>query len=175
MIHRSIQLGLKLLVLLGAFVFLGTFAVSAEAGVKNPVKNLGSVGEKQNYLPILNRWSGDYPIAQLDRLREWHAQSHAGYIGDEAAFASFWQVFKQGTAVPRVDFSKNIVVFVIGNGLYWQMFVAKVTIQDGFAEMVADGNTSGQPRDDSLAAALAVVPRAGVKFVRWGKEQVAVE
>lgn len=175
MIHRCTHLGLKLLVLLGAFVFLGTFAVSSEAGVKNPAKNLGSVGEKQNYLPILNRWSGDYPIAQLDRLREWHAQSHAGYIGDEAAFASFWQVFKQGTAVPRVDFSKNLVVFVIGNGRYKQMFVAKVTLKGNVAEMVADGNSSGQPRDDSLAAALAVIPRAGIKLFCVGKEQITVE
>ena len=165
---------MKKIVFLALF-FFSAFAFSSEAGVKNPAKNLSSVGEKQNYLPILNRWSGEYPIAQLDRLKEWHAQTHGGYIGDEAAFASFWKALKKGTAVPRVDFSKNLVVFVIGDGSYKQMFIAKVTLKDNIAEMVADGNTSGLSREDSLAMALAVIPRAGVKFVRVGKEHIALE
>ena len=175
MFNRFNRLGLRLLILSGAFVLIVTLASSPEAGVKGSVKDLGSVGEKQNYLPILSRWSTDYPIARLDRLEEWHTRAHAGYMGDEAAFASFWQVVKQGTAVPWVDFTKNLVVFVIGNGRYKQMFIAKVTLKDDVAEMVADGNTSGQPRDDGLAAALAVIPRAGIKFFRFGKEQIAVE
>ena len=175
MFNRRDPLVLKLLLFFGAFVFLGTFAFSSQAGVKNPAKNLGAVGEKQNYLPIIGRWSGDYPIAQIDRLREWHAQAHAGYIGDEAGFGAFWQVFKQGTAVPRVDFSKNLVVFVIGNEKYKQIVIDKVTLKDNVAEMVADGYMSGQSHEDSLAAALAVIPRAGVKFVRLEREQAAVE
>ena len=175
MFKRCTKLSLKFPILFWALIFLGTLTFSSEAGVKSPVKNVSSVGEKQNYLPILNRWSGDYPIAQLDRLKEWHAQAHGGYIGDEAAFASFWEAFKKGTVVPRVDFSKNLVVFVMGDGSYKQMFIAKVTLKDNVAEMVADGNTSGPSREGSLAAALAVIPRAGVKFVRVGKEQIAVE
>ena len=55
------------------------------------------------------------------------------------------------------------------------MFIAKVTLKDNAAEMVADGNTSGPSREDSLAVALAEIPRAGVKFVRVGKEHIALE
>jgi zinc transporter ZupT len=175
MFKRCTNFSLKFSILFWAFIFLGALAFSSEAGVKNPAKNLSSVGEKQNYLPILNRWSGDYPIVQLDRLKDWHAQAHVGFIGDEAAFASFWEAFKKDTAVPRVDFSKNLVVFVMGDGSYKQMFIAKVTLKDNIAEMVADGNTSGLSCEDSLAMALAVIPRAGVKFVRVGKEQIALE
>lgn len=173
MFNRCINLSLKFFIPFWAFVFIGIFAFSSEAGVKTPAKNISSVGEKQNYLPILNRWSGDYPTAQLDRLKELHA--HGGYIGDEAAFASFWEAFKKGTAIPRVDFSKNLVVFIVGDGSYKQMFIAKVTLKDNVAELVADGNTSGPPRENSSAMALALIPRAGVKFVRVGKEQIAVE
>jgi hypothetical protein len=173
MSNRCINLSLKFFILFWAFAFLGIFAFSSEAGVKTPTTSLNSVGEKQNYLPILNRWCGDYPTAQRDRLKELHA--HGGSIGDEAAFASFWEAFKKGTAVPRVDFSRNLVVFIMGDGSYKQMFIAKVTLKDHVAEVVADGNTSGPTREDSLAVALAVIPRAGVEFVRVGKEQIAVE
>ena len=165
---------MKKIVFLALF-FFSAFAFSSEAGVKNPAKYLSSVGERQNYLPILNRWSGDYPIAQLDRLKQGHAQAHGGYIGDEAAFASFWEAFKKGTAVPKVDFGKNLVVFFIGGKSDKQMFIAKENLKDNIAEMVADGNTSGPPPEGSLAMALAVIPKAGVKFVRVGKEQIAVE
>lgn len=175
MFNRRTNFGPRFLILFWAFIFLGTLVFSLEAGVKNPAKNLSSARENQKYLPILNRWSGDYPITQLDRLKDWHAQAHGGFIGDEVAFASFWEAFKKGTAVPRVDFSKNLVVFVISDGSCKQMFIAKVTLKDNIAEMVADGNTSGLSCEDSLAMALAVIPRAGVKFVRVGKEQIALE
>jgi len=56
-----------------------------------------------------------------------------------------------------------------------QLVIAKVTLKDNVAETVGDGNTSGPPREDSLAIALLVIPRAGVKFVRVGKERIAVE
>jgi hypothetical protein len=158
-----------------AFIFLGAFAFSSEAGVRNPARSLNSAGEAQNYLPILNRWSGDYPIAQLDRLKERHAQSHGGYIGDEAAFASFWEAFKGGTAVPKVDFSQNIVVFVREEGSYKQMFIAKVTLKENIAEVVAEKNTSGPPPEGSVAMALAVIPRDKVKFIRVGNDQIALE
>jgi hypothetical protein len=174
MFNRRTNLSLKFFIFFWVFIFLGTFAFSSEVGVKKPAKKLNSTAENQN-LPILNRWSGDYPIAQLDRLKERYAQAHGGYIGDEAAFASFWEAFKKGTAVPRVDFSKDLVVFVRGDGSYKQMFIAKVTLKDNVAEIVADGNTSSPPREDSLAMALVVIPRAGVKFIRLGKEQIAVE
>jgi len=151
------------------------FAFSSEAGVKNPIKSLSAAKEKQEYLPILNRWGGDYPIAELDRLKEGHAQSHWGYIGDEAVFASFWEAFKKGKKVPEVDFGKNIVVFVSGDRSFKQMFIAKVTLKNHVAEMVADGSTSGSPRAESLAIALAVIPRTGINFVRLGTEQIAVE
>jgi hypothetical protein len=158
-----------------ALIFLGAFAFPSGAGVKNPAKSLSSVGEPQNYVPIVDRWSGDYPNAQLDRLKEWHALSHAGYIGDEAAFASFWALFKRGTAMPKVDFSKNLVIFIRGEGSCKQMFIAKVTLKDAVADVVADENRSGPPPEGHSAMALAAIPRDKVKFIRVGKEQIAVE
>lgn len=163
-------------IMVGVFILLGTFGFYAEAGVKNPIHSSKSFKEKEEYLPILNRWSGDYPIEPLDRFKNWHAQSsHWGYIGDEAEFASFWEAFREGKKAPEVDFGKNIVVFVSGDRTFKTIFIAKVTLKDHVAEMVADGNSSSSPSSDRLAMALAVIPRSGVHFVRWGREQIAVE
>lgn len=161
--------------LLCAFLFLSAISFSSEAGVKKEKLNSTSSAENRDALPILNRWNGDYPIAQLDRLKDGHAQLHGGYIGDEEAFASFWKNFKPGTAVPRVNFNENLVVFVRGDASYSQMLIAKVTLKQNIAEVVASGNRSRSTPEDSFAMALAVIPRAGVKFVRVGNELIAVE
>lgn len=161
--------------LLFAFLFISALAFSSEAGVKNQKTDSNSPAEKQASLPILNRWNGDYPTAQLDHFKEWPMQLHAGYFGDEAAFASFWKNFKPSTAVPRVDFTKNLVVFVRGDGSYQHMFIAKVTLRKDIAEIVAPADRSASTPEDSFAMALAVIPRAGVKFLRVGNEQTAVE
>lgn len=162
-------------VLLLAFLFLSAVAFSSEAGVKKEKLNSNSSAENRDALPILNRWNGDYPISQLDRFKEGHAQLHGGYMGDEVAFASFWKDFKPGTAFPRVNFNENLVVFVRGDASYSQMLIVKVTLKQNIAEIVAAGNRSRSTPEDSIAMALAVIPRAGVKFVRVGNEQIAVE
>ena len=161
--------------LIAAFALLVAFLSCPEAGVKNPVNSLSSFKEKEEHLPILNRWSGEYPIAKLDRLKAWHARSQWGYIGDEAGFSSFWNAFREGRRAPEVDFSKNIVVFVGGDGSYKQMVIVKVTLKDHVAEVVVDGSKPGPPGADTCAMAVAVIPRSGVGFVRMGKEQIAVE
>jgi len=161
--------------LLFAFLFLSAISFSSEAGVKKEKLDSNSAAENRDALPILNRWNGDYPIAQLDRFQEGHAQLHGGYIGNEVAFASFWKDFKPGTAVPRVNFDENLVVFVRGDGSYSQMLIAKVILKQNIAEVVASGNRSRSTPEDSFAMALAVIPRAGVKFIRVGNEQIAVE
>lgn len=157
------------------FLFLSALAFTSEAGVKGQKIDSSSSADKQDSLPILNRWNGDYPTAQLDHFKQWHGQLHGGYIGDDVAFAAFWKNFKPGTAVPQVDFAKNLVVFVRGDGSYKQMFIAKITLKQDIAEIVATANKSASTPDDSFAMALAVIPRAGVKFVRVGNEQTAVE
>jgi hypothetical protein len=161
--------------LLLAFLFLSATSFSSEAGVYKEKVDSNPSAENKDALPIVNRWSGDYPIARLDQFKDVHARLHGGYIGDEAGFASFWKEFKPGTAEPRVNFKENLVVFVRGDASYRQMFIAKVTLKQNVAEVVASGNKSRSTPEDSFVMALAVIPRAGVKFVRVGSEQIAVE
>lgn len=126
-------------------------------------------------LPILQRWTGDYPLAQLDRLPVGQRQSRIGYLGDAAAFTQVWQIFKPDTAVPELDFSKNIVVFARNMDLYHRILIAKVSLTLGAAEIIDVGTASALPVEDRVALGMVLIPREGIKFIQRGKERIPVQ
>lgn len=130
--------------------------------------------EKPRDLPILQRWGGDYPVAQIDRLPEGQRQSRVGYLGDAVTFDRVWRGFKPDTAVPAVDFNTHIVIFARNLEFYNRTMVAKVVLTHGVAEVVAAETLSARPVEDKAAIALALIPRAGIAFIRYGKERVPV-
>jgi hypothetical protein len=135
---------------------------------------LTSRGGPPRDLPILQRWSGDYPLAQLDRLPEEQRHSRIGYFGDAAAFTRFWQGFKPETAVPALDFSRNLVVFARNVDRYHRTLIAKVTLTLGVAEIVDVRTASASAVEDKVGMALALIPRDGLEFIQRGKERVPV-
>jgi hypothetical protein len=132
-------------------------------------------GEKPQDLPILQRWSGDYPVAQIDRLPEGQRRSRVGYLGDAETFGRVWRGFKPDTAVPAVDFGKQIVVFVRNLEFYNRTLIAKVVLWHGVAEVVAAETLSARPVEDTAAMALASIPRADIEFIQAGKERIPVQ
>jgi len=164
-------------ILLMIVVFASLILFSADAFAKggSKVKLKEFQGEKATNRPILQRWAGDYPVAQLDRLPVGQSQAGVGYIWDAQTFASVWQVLKPGTALPQVDFDKNLVVFVRNVKSYHPTLVEKVTLKDGVAEIAAaEPLTPVQPIADRAALGLAVISREGLKFIQADNEQIPV-
>ena len=125
-------------------------------------------------LIILRSWSGDYPVTQLERLPEGQRQSGVGYLGDAARFINVWQAFKPDEKAPEVDFGRYLVLFVRNLDFYNRTSIFKVTLKDGVAEVMVTATRSAQPIEDKVAMALAVVPRAGVKFIQAGSKRIPV-
>jgi hypothetical protein len=125
-------------------------------------------------LVILQSWSGDYPVSQLDRLPDGQRTSGLGYLGDAAKFAALWQAFKPGEKVPEIDFGKYLVLFFRNVQFYNRASIFKVTLKDGIAEIMAMETRSALPIEDKVAMALAVVPRAGVRFIQGGSKRIPV-
>lgn len=123
---------------------------------------------------ILQTWSGDYPVAQLERLPDGQRHSSIGVIGDDVSFAAVWETFKPGENMPEVDFSKNIVVFTRNVNFYNRTNIFRVTLKNGMAEVLAMETMSALPIEDRAAMAIAVIPRTGVRFIRVGEGQVVV-
>ena len=125
-------------------------------------------------LPVFRKWSGDYPVAQLDRLPEGQRRSRIGYLGEQKEFAAVWEALKPDEEVPGVDFGRNIVVFSRNVVFYNRTSILKVALKEGVAEILAMETMSARPIEDKAAMALAEIPRAGVRFLQAGSERIPV-
>lgn len=125
-------------------------------------------------LVISQSWSGDYPVAELQRLPAEQQQSPAGYLGSAADFESVWAAFRPGEALPQVDFGRQIVVFHRNVDFYNRTRIFKVTLSDGVAEVLAMETRSAIPVTDKVAMAMAVVPRTGVEAIQAGPARIPV-
>jgi hypothetical protein len=126
-------------------------------------------------LHIFQKWAGDYPVSALPRLPQGQRSSAVGYIGDSKTFDAVWQAFEPWVNVPRVDFSTQLVVFSRNVDFYNRTAILKITLRDGVAEVLAVETMSAIPIEDKVGMALAVIPRAGIKFIQAGKERVSLE
>ena len=120
------------------------------------------------------RWSGDYPVAELKRLPEGQQQSRVGYLASPQAFGAVWAAFKPGEAVPAVDFDKNIIVFVRNADFYNRTNILKTELKDGVLDILAMETMSAIPIEDKVAMAMALVPRQGVKAIQSGPARIAL-
>lgn len=131
-------------------------------------------GHAPTDLVIIDRWSGDFPVARLDLLPDGQRRSRAGYIGDPQTFAAVWQAFKPGEKIPGVDFNQNLVIFSRNVDFYNRTQIMKAVLAGGDLEILAMETMSAMPIVDKAAMAMAVVPRAGVKFIRTGDGRIQV-
>lgn len=94
-----------------AMIFILTLAllggctgpVAREPSAVTAQKGAAPGGESRD-LPLLQVWSGDYPLAELYRLPVGQRQTPVGWLGDAEAFAALWGAFQPGVDVPEVDF-----------------------------------------------------------------------
>jgi len=129
---------------LARFVFTFAFWIAC-AGLWAWCPTAAGFNSEQRDLPILQSWSGDYPVSQLDRLPEGQRSSRVGFLGDVARFADFWQAFKPGEQAPGVDFGKYLVVFSRNPHFYNRTSIFKVSVKDGVLEVMAMETLSAQP------------------------------
>ena len=125
-------------------------------------------------IPLLEKWSGDYPVPELGRLPDGQQDMAAGYIGDAETFIPVWRAFMPQEILPAVDFSKNIVVFTRNVQFYNRTSILKVTLQDGTVEIIAMETMSALPIEEKVAMAMAVIPRGGVMTIQAGSETIRV-
>ena len=125
-------------------------------------------------IPLLEKWSADYPVSDLERLPAGQQDTRAGYIGDTETFIPVWRVFMPEQILPAVDFRKNIVVFTRNIQFYNQTIILRVSLHGGIAEIVTLESMSAMPIEDRVAMAMAVIPRDEVMAIQAGTEKIQV-
>jgi hypothetical protein len=137
-------------------------------------KTTATYGIEPVDLPILQKWSGDYPVVDLKRLPKRQQKSRVGFIGEAATFAAVWHAFKLGEEAPAVNFRKNLVIYSRNVDFYNRTSIFKVTLTGSVVEIYAMETSSALPIGDKVAMAMVVIPRAGVKFVQADNKQIPV-
>ncbi len=150
---------------------LGSIAVVLAV---SPLPARSAEKTRSKELPLVQTWSGDFPVAELQRLPQGQQKSRTGYLGDASAFAAVWQVFQPGVKTPEVDFDKNLVVFTRNVEFYNGTRIVGAKLADGVVDILALETMTSLPIEDKVAMALAVIPRAGVKYIQSGHERIPV-
>lgn len=125
--------------------------------------------------PVSQRWSGDYPVAELGRLPAGQQATGVGFFSTQAHFEAAWSAFKPGEAVPAVDFDGNIVVFVRNVSFYNRTNIVKTDLKDGVLNVLAMETMSANPITNRVAMAMAVVPRQGIRFIQAGATRLPID
>ena len=125
-------------------------------------------------LPILQKWSGDFPIAYLDRLPEGQTGTSIGYIGSKSIFANVWKALKPEEPVPEIDFSKNLVIYTRNIRFYNRLSIFKITRKGDTIDVLAMETRSALPIEDQAAMAMAEIPRKGINYIQAGNERIPV-
>ena len=155
------------------FALLMVAAAALPAGAAS--KSAPNIAPQPTNIKIVMSWGADVSAAEFEALPSWIPALKGGYVCDEAAFTALWSVLKPGTIPPKIDFTKHMVVFAARDSAYEQLFVAKVDLKDGVAEVVANGYPGGQSRPDRLAIAAAVIPKFGIQFLKVGGKEAFVQ
>jgi len=130
-------------------------------------------GDAQD-LRILQEWRGDYPVCELSRFPETKRRLPIGYLDNRQQFTDVWQVFKPEEKIPEVDFAEHLVLFARNVVFFNRVGIAKVVLRDTVAEILIMETMSALPIEDKVGMALAVIPRAGVKYIKAGDEWIPV-
>jgi len=147
--------------------------IAALAGLLPGCAGAGPRETGPRVLEMVASWSGDYPVNALDRLPEEQRDTPLGWL-DETHFTAVWASFQPGVAAPRIDFTRDLVVFVRNTEFYNRTRIGQVTLTGGVAEVLAMETMSATPIEDRVAMALAVVPRAGIRTLLLGDTRIPV-
>jgi hypothetical protein len=147
---------------------------AAIAGLAILLSLTAVAGWAEDQVPILQMWTGDYPVSELKRLPEGQQETPVGCIGDEETFAAVWQAWKPGEKTPEVDFGANLAVFSRNVAFYNRTSIFKATLRDGMLEVLAVETRSSTPVEDKVAMSMAVLPRKGVQSIRSGEGRIPV-
>jgi len=125
-------------------------------------------------IPVLQEWRGDYPVSALCGLPEGQRSSQIGYVNTVPQFTDLWSAFKPGKKVPDVDFREHLVLFARNVKFYNRVGILKVLLKDGVAQVLTMETRSALKIEDNVAMAIAVIPRAGINYMKAGTERIPV-
>ncbi len=151
---------LFILILANACVMAGGPAVAAEDG---PVQLHGTL-------------SGDLPVSALGQLPAGQQDQAVGVITDQARLDAVLQSLQAGDqTLPEVDFSSQIVLFTRNTVFYNRLSIGQVLRKGDTLTILAMETMSARPITDKVAISLAVIEKAGARYIDSGGQTVEIK
>lgn len=161
--YRKHQLLQSKSVLILIILALALFCLCSCAATETQYRQYGQIKP-------LYKWNGDYPLTQLFRLPAGQQDLSFGYISDIETFLPIWRIFMPTEILPSVDFTKNLIVFIRDTKFYNQKSILTIKLEETTAEILAMETMSTIPLEDKVAMAMAVIPRTGITYIKYGAE-----
>jgi len=124
------------------------------------------VCQAQTMLPVIERWSGQYPVSELHRMPEEQMINGTGFVNNTAAWNEIWHGANQSDA-PAVDFHVEIVCFAHNVEFLNIVHVTAGTVDDeGVVDVLAMQTKTARPIDDFVYWSAGTIPIAGLTHLR---------
>src|SRR5207248_11422237 len=108
-----------------------------------------------------------FKASELNSLPEGQRDSRVGYIADAQTFERVWEAFTPNAenpkGVPKIDFKKDIVLFLRNTQFLNSFSSVKVHLNDGKASIAAISTRTAQKINDRLNMVVLVIPRKQVR------------
>ena len=124
------------------------------------------VCQAQTMLPVIERWSGQYPVNELYRMPEEQMINGTGFVNNAATWNKIWHGANQSDA-PAVDFHSEIVCFAHNVVFLNILHVTAGTVDDdGVVDVLAIQTKTARPIDDFVYWSAGTIPIAGLTHLR---------
>lgn len=109
-------------------------------------------------------WTGDMPVAEMEKLPGRFFYKGIGVITDEKDFIRLWDAFtaEKPQIRPSVDFSQAIVILAYDDHYYNTCRIIGVDVKGGIANPVILKTRTSLSIQKTYFLAMAVIPRDGI-------------
>ena len=131
---------------------------------------------KDGPVQILGTLNGDLPVSSLKMLPVELQEQPVGYLSSQKQLDVFLQSIQaDGTLLPVVDFSSQIILFAKNTVYYNRLSIGQVFREGETLTILAMETRSAMPVTDKVAISLVIIERNGAMFIDAGNTKVTIE
>ena len=132
-------------------------------------------GTPDGPVPLLGMLSGDLPVTALSRLPVGQQDQPVGYLNSQQQLDAVLPLIAgAGKALPKVDFTSQIVLFSRNTVFYNRLSIGQVSRSGATLRVLAMETMSARPIEDKVAISLVVIERNGARYIEGGEQKITI-
>lgn len=120
-------------------------------------------------------WTVTLPIEALDCLLPSQSDLQVGVVRQPDAWKAIWELTNQNQSTPKIDFDREIILFVKNTVYLNRIKLTHVHLDDRTLNLETRNSRSARPIRDKFHAVFLVMPRSGIASVRLGDQIFSIK